>query len=117
MPFLTHCHDCDKPTANAHGICDSCTEPTTADEYNAQWYKDKLVISKQRKRDMLQLDKIEDIEFDGIDNEDYPDYSDAFIASATYLGREMTEDELDDLQESYPEWVYNQIMEYEPWSE
>lgn len=121
MPFLTHCHECDKPTANAHGMCDKCQEsyiePTTADEYNAQWLNHTLVISKKGEKDMIQLDKIEDIVFSGIDNEDYPDYSDAFVESATYHGREMSQDELEDLMENYPEWVYNQLMEYEPWSE
>jgi hypothetical protein len=34
MPYLTHCHECDKPTANYFGICDNCIETTTADKWN-----------------------------------------------------------------------------------
>jgi len=117
MPFLTRCHDCDKPTANAHGLCDLCVETTTADEYNTQWFENRLVLSKKGKNKMIRLEEIEDIVFSGLDHRDYPDYSDAFIESATYRGREMDENELDELQDEYPEWVYNQLMEHEPWSE
>ena len=34
MPYLTHCHECDKPTANHFGVCDNCIEDTTADFLN-----------------------------------------------------------------------------------
>ena len=36
MPTPFACHECDSPTMNENGICDSCVEPTTADEYNKQ---------------------------------------------------------------------------------
>jgi len=54
--------------------------------------------------------KIDNIEFDGIDHEDYPDYSDAFISSADYDGREMTEEELNELNENR-DFVYNTLMD------
>jgi len=111
MPFLTHCHECDKPTANAFGICDNCVETTTADKYNSQWVDGTLIISKKG-REMINLDDVVDVEFSGIDNSDYPDFSDAFIESATYKGREMTEEELCDLQDNYGEWVYSQLMDW-----
>ncbi len=38
MPTPYHCHECDSPTMNPRGICNSCMddmwEPTTADEFN-----------------------------------------------------------------------------------
>ena len=37
----------------------------------------------------------------GINYLDYPDYSDAFIESADYDGKEMTDKQLDDLNEDY----------------
>ena len=49
---------------------------------------------------MLDLDKISDIVFSGVDNGDYPDYSDAFVESAMYKDREMKEDELVELQDN-----------------
>jgi len=41
MPTPFMCHDCDSPTMNKWGICDACIEPTTADEYNKEYYENK----------------------------------------------------------------------------
>ncbi len=43
--------------------------------------------------------KIDNIEVDGIDTNDYPDFCDAFIASADYDGKPMTDEQLDELNE------------------
>lgn len=48
---------------------------------------------------VLDYAQITDIEVDGIDTRDYPDFCDAYIASATYMGRDMTEEELDELND------------------
>ena len=40
-----------------------------------------------------------DVAFEGIDHRDYPDYCDAFIASAEYDGRELSDEELDELND------------------
>ena len=47
------------------------------------------------------FDKITNVVLDGIHHWDYPDYCDAFIDSADYDGREMTDEELDELNEDY----------------
>ena len=39
MPTPFMCHDCDSPTMNSDGICDNCVEPTTADQYNKEYYE------------------------------------------------------------------------------
>ena len=44
---------------------------------------------------------ISNVSLDGIDHRDYPDYSDAFIDSADYDGKEMTDKQLDELNEDY----------------
>ena len=41
MPTPFMCHECDKPTMNNTGLCDCCVEPTTADEYNEEYYEYK----------------------------------------------------------------------------
>ena len=75
--------------------------------------------------------KMTDIEFDGIVHRDYPDYCDAFISSASIeitadeaknfpqaicvnerYFREMTEAEIEWVQATYPEWVYERLMHY-----
>jgi hypothetical protein len=58
----------------------------------------------------LDYTKIDDIEVDGIKTRDYPDFCDAFIASATYEGRDMTADELDALNEDRA-YVYECVIE------
>lgn len=57
----------------------------------------------------LDYSKIEDIEVDGIDRRDYPDFCDAFIMRAIYDGREMTEDEINSLNED-KDFVYEQVI-------
>ena len=57
----------------------------------------------------LDYSKIEDVEVEGIDFNDAPDFCDAFISRATYDGREMTEDELEALNEN-SDYVYAQVM-------
>ena len=44
---------------------------------------------------------ITNIEVDGIDTKDYPDFSDAFIQSADYDGVPMTDEQIDELNEDY----------------
>ena len=51
---------------------------------------------------------ITNIEVDGIDTKDYPDFSDAFIQSADYDGVSMTDEQLDELNEDY-EFVHEQV--------
>lgn len=41
----------------------------------------------------------QDVTFEGIDHRDFPDYCDAFISSAIYDGRILSDDELDELNE------------------
>lgn len=57
----------------------------------------------------LNYDLIEDIEMEGVDTKDYPDFCDAFVTAATYDGREMTEAELNVLNsDSY--FVYEAAL-------
>ena len=60
----------------------------------------------------LDLKKIQNMEFDGIDTKDYPDFCDAYISSADYKGREMTEDELDCVNHEYGEFVHEKLFDH-----
>ena len=55
--------------------------------------------------------KITNIEFDGIDYLDYPDYSDAYIVSADYDGLEMTDSQIEEINEDR-DFVYEKLMDY-----
>ena len=53
--------------------------------------------------------KITNVEVEGIDLNDYPDFSDAFIASAEYDGVDMTEEQLDEINDCY-DFVHECVM-------
>ena len=59
----------------------------------------------------MDLTKIDNLEFDGIDHEDHPDYCDAYILSADYDGKEMTEQQLEELNED-KEFVHEKLFNY-----
>lgn len=59
----------------------------------------------------LDYNKITNIVVENIKDWDYPDFVDAYISSADYDGREMTEDELNTLNED-SNFVYEQVLEY-----
>jgi len=61
----------------------------------------------------MNYDLIDNIEVDGIYTNDYPDFTDAFISSADYNGVEMTDEQLEALNEDYGfvhDCVYNQLF-------
>jgi hypothetical protein len=68
----------------------------------------KLPVNKWVSK--IDTSQVEDIEIDGINPRDYPDFCDAFILEATYKGREMTDEELEALNED-SDFVYEQVME------
>jgi len=70
---------------------------------------EKLQIGRHRIK--LNYDWIEDVTFDGINFKDAPDFCEVYIDSAWYNGREMTEEELDILNED-SDYVYQQLMDH-----
>lgn len=59
----------------------------------------------------LDYTKIANIEFDGIDHSDYPDYCDAFITNADYDGEPMTEEQLEEINQD-GSFVYESLMNH-----
>jgi hypothetical protein len=62
-------------------------------------------------KEVMDYKKIDNIEIDGIDTKDYPDFCDAYIVSADYDGVPMTDKQLDELNED-GDYVYGHIMDY-----
>ena len=54
---------------------------------------------------------IHNIEVDGINYNDYPDFCDAYIASAYYDGKPMTDEQLDEINEDAA-FVYECVESY-----
>lgn len=59
----------------------------------------------------LDFRKIDNMEFEGIDFSDYPDFVDAFLVSADYDGIEMTEEQIDYLNDEYRDFVNERVYD------
>jgi hypothetical protein len=59
----------------------------------------------------IDFSKVANIEVDGIDTSDYPDFCDAFISSFTYKGIDATDEELDSINED-GDFVYDCVQNY-----
>ncbi len=55
----------------------------------------------------MNYDLITDIEFFGVDFNDYPDFSDAYIVSAKYNGEQMNDEQISCIP---PDIVYELLM-------
>ena len=55
--------------------------------------------------------QISNIQIDGIDHRDYPDYCDAYIMTAKVEGRMATDEELDQMNDD-GQFRYDTVMEY-----
>lgn len=57
--------------------------------------------------------KLINIEVDGIDYSDYPDFVDAYITYAEHEnGTPLTELELDDINSNHPDIVYDAVFDH-----
>lgn len=61
----------------------------------------------------ISIDKVTDIEINGIDTKDYPDFVDAYICSAKYKksGKEVSDEHLDYLNEHYSDIIHELAFE------
>jgi hypothetical protein len=58
----------------------------------------------------LNLSQIENMEFEGVDFSDYPDFVDAFLVSADIDGRELTEEEIDHLNDEHYDFINERVF-------
>ena len=68
------------------------------------------VVIKLEGNRMIDTSKVTDTEIEDVMLSDYPDFCDAYIANATYDGREITEEELEELNEDR-DFIYEAAME------
>ena len=59
----------------------------------------------------MDYSKIDNVEIDGIDTNDYPDFVDAYIASADYDGVPMTDEQLDEVNDN-SDFVYDCLQNH-----
>ena len=58
----------------------------------------------------VNLSQIENMEFEGVDFSDYPDFVDAFLVSAEINGRDLTEEEIDYLNDEHYEFINERVF-------
>ncbi len=58
--------------------------------------------------------RVVDVEVDGVDSRDYPDFCDAHFCGGVFedTGEALTDDELTELQDRYPEVVSEMAFDY-----
>jgi hypothetical protein len=59
----------------------------------------------------LDYTKITNIQFDGIEHNDAPDYCDAYIVSADYDGKEMTFEQIELINDDR-DFLYEKLMDH-----
>jgi hypothetical protein len=59
----------------------------------------------------IDIKKIDNMEFEGIDFRDYPDFVDAFLVAADYDGKEMTEEQIDYINDEHYDFVNEQVYD------
>lgn len=57
----------------------------------------------------LDLRKVDNMEFEGVDFADYPDFVDAFLVAADYNGIEMTEEQIDYINDEHYDFVNERV--------
>lgn len=95
------------------------TEPASLDESNFKMpsftefvlekYESFKEVSEVNKK--IDLDKLTDIKFENIDKDNHPDYKDAYISEAKIDGRDLTEEELDEVNED-ADFVHTKLWDY-----
>lgn len=106
---IGYCYFCSKPTNNGgNNLCSEHTDILR--RFNKQ--AEQEYIETTMKRLGIVLEEITDIVFDGIKHSDYPDYCDVYIEAATQNGTQLNEYQLDFINESLRDFVYDKLMEY-----
>lgn len=59
----------------------------------------------------LNLGKVDNLEFEGIDHGDQPDYSDAYLSAGDYVDRSLADKEIDWINDEHRDWVYEKLIE------
>ena len=65
----------------------------------------------EKRQSTLDFSKVRVHGFEGIDHSDYPDYCDAYVTEATYDGEEVTEEQLEEINND-SQFVYDALVDW-----
>ena len=57
------------------------------------------------------LSELHNVELDGVDTRDYPDFSDAYLQDAMYEGRWLSEHQINEINDNDSDWVHGHIFD------
>lgn len=60
---------------------------------------------------MIDINKVSNIKIKEVDIKDHPKYSNAYIESGQYMNRALTQEEIDWIEETFPEFIMQQAYE------
>lgn len=68
----------------------------------------------ERRSGIDAVGNITDVEFEGIDTRDAPDFCDAYISYAVWAdtGRELTDLQIDQINDNHPDYIHELLMDY-----
>jgi len=69
------------------------------------------VINENAEKLTFDLKDVEDMKFGGVDERDRPDFVDAYLESASVNGRDLTEDEIDCINDYHSDFVSESIFD------
>lgn len=97
-------------------ICSCESQEIHDDQQDKEMKEFKAEYDQRKKSGVLisrdQLKDIVDIELDGIDTSDYPDSTieGAFITNGVLNNKELTDEELDYINDNYSDFVYECVI-------
>jgi len=59
----------------------------------------------------MKFTDLKNLEIDGVDIKDYPDFVDSFVSYAEYNGKELTDKEIEKVNEFCTEEIHQYILE------
>ena len=79
-------------------------------EYRGEMSSSPVKSGKSKDVNVSDIDE-SSVVLDGVDTKDYPDFSDAYISYAEFKdGTPLTDEQLDKLNEDYPDFVHEMVM-------
>ena len=72
--------------------------------------REQILKNFKEYMDML-LEELEDIEINGINTKDYPDFADAFLQDATLYGEDVPDSVIDYINDNHSDWVQEQARQ------
>lgn len=75
--------------------------------------EETIKLNEMMNGNTIDIDQVTDLDVDGVDRRDYPDFADAYFSYGVWkdTGQELTDDELSQLTDEYPDVVHQMALD------